>query len=252
MPTTQPGTWPDFEVFPLSLRILPKRVETGPENMAADWWLFLEEGERSYPSFRHYGWVAPETSFGYGQDWDWVRKQIGQDTDKIIRRPTGGGIVRHGKDWTYCLVLPSGHPSFSMPALDLYEKIHQAMFRCLKAQDLSTSLKPCPELRQKGIPGDCFREPVARDLMTEDGSQKIAGAAMKRTRAGVLVQGSMDLAILPALDEEKFFSAFVDEVSRLVGESPEYVDWPPEFAKGRRPFEKKFASLAWLADRSVS
>ena len=56
--------------------------------------------------------------------------------------------------------------------------------------------------------------------MTEDGSQKIAGAAMKRTRAGVLVQGSMDLAILPALDEEKFFSAFVDEVSSLVGESP--------------------------------
>ena len=90
MPTTQPGTWPDFEVFPLSLRILPKRVETGPENMAADWWLFLEEGERSYPSFRHYGWVAPETSFGYGQDWDWVQKQIGPDADKIVRRPTGG------------------------------------------------------------------------------------------------------------------------------------------------------------------
>ena len=79
------------------------------------------------------------------------------------------------------------------------------MFRCLKAQDLSTSLKPCPELRQKGIPGDCFREPVARDLMTEDGSQKIAGAAMKRTRAGVLVQGTMDLSVLPTLDGPKFF-----------------------------------------------
>ena len=220
--------------------------------MASDWWLFLEQGERSHPSFRHYAWVAPETSFGYGQDWDWVQKQIGPNADKVVRRPTGGGIVRHGKDWTYCLVLPNGHPSFSMPALDLYEKIHRAMFRCLKAQELSASLKPCPELRQKGIPGDCFREPVARDLMTEDGSQKIAGAAMKRTRAGVLVQGSVDLAILPSLDEEKFFSAFVDEVSRLVGESPEYVDWPPEFAKGRRPFEKKFASLSWLADRSVS
>ena len=107
--------------------------------MAADWWLFLEEGERSHPSFRHYAWFAPEISFGYGQDWDWVQKQIGPDADKIVRRPTGGGIVRHGKDWTYCLVLPNGHPSFSMPALDLYEKIHQAMFRCLKAQDLCFS-----------------------------------------------------------------------------------------------------------------
>ena len=154
-----------------------------------------------------------------------------------------GGIVRHGKDWTYCLVLPNGHPSFSMPALDLYEKIHLAMFRCLKAQELSASLKPCPELRQKGIPGDCFREPVARDLMTEDGSQKIAGAAMKRTRAGVLVQGSMDLAILPALDEEKFFSAFVDEVSVLSASHPN--TWIGRLNSPRGVVLSKKNSLLW-------
>ena len=127
--------------------------------MATDWWLFLEKGERSHPSFRHYAWFAPEISFGYGQDWDWVQKQIGPDADKIVRRPTGGGIVRHGKDWTYCLVLPNGHPSFSMPALDLYEKIHLAMFRCLKAQELYASLKPCPELRQKEYRAIVFASP---------------------------------------------------------------------------------------------
>ena len=250
--TTRPDTWPDFEVYPLSLRIFPKRIESGPENMATDWWLFLKQGEQGCPAFRHYGWIAPEASFGYGQDWTWVQKHIGRDSENTVRRPTGGGIVRHGKDWTYCLVLPKGHHSFAMPALDLYEKIHQAMSRCLKEQDLPVSLKPCPELRQKGIPGDCFSEPVARDLMSEDGTQKIAGAAMKRTRAGVLVQGTMDLATLSSFDEETFFSNFVNEVSCLVDEPPEYMDWPKEFAKGRRGFVRQFASLPWLTDRAVS
>ena len=219
--------------------------------MASDWWLFLEQGEQGHPAFRHYGWAAPMASFGYGQDWKWAQKHIGCDTDKVVRRPTGGGIVRHGKDWTYCLVLPREHHSFAIPALDLYEKIHQAMSQCLNEQDLPVSLMPCPELRQKGIPGDCFREPVARDLMSEDGTKKIAGAAMKRTRTGVLVQGTMDQAILPPFDQEKFFSSFVSEISSIVDAEPEYVDWPKEFEEGRRPFIRQFASLPWLAERAV-
>ena len=236
----------------MSLRIFPTRIENGPENMASDWWLFLDQSAQKTPSFRHYGWVGPEASFGYGQDWAWVRKHIEDETGKTVRRPTGGGIVRHGKDWTYCLVLPRGHHSFAMPALDLYEKIHQAMSRCLKAQDLAVSLKPCPQSRQKGIPGDCFREPVARDLMSEDGSQKIAGAAMKRTRSGVLIQGTMDRTLLSSFDEKKFFSTFIEEISALVDEQPDYVDWPEEFSKGRVPFVRQFSSLSWLRDRSVS
>jgi lipoate-protein ligase A len=104
---------------------------------------------------------------------------------QLVRRPTGGGIVKHGNDWTYGLILPKGHASSSIPALELYESIHQAMARALNEQGLSATLKPCPQSRQKGIPGDCFLEPVARDLMSEDGSAKIAGAAMKRTRAGI-------------------------------------------------------------------
>ena len=88
--------------------------------------------------------------------------------------------------------------------------------------------------------------------MTEDGSQKIAGAAMKRTRAGVLVQGSMDLAILPALDEEKFFSAFVDEVSVLSASHLRIRGLAALNSPRGVVLSKKFASLAWLADRSVS
>lgn len=247
----RPGMWPDFEVFTMSLHIYPTRTESGSENMATDWWLFLEHGKHGSPAFRHYDWITPEASFGYGQDWTWVQKQMGQDTEKTVRRPTGGGIVQHGHDWTYCLVLPRDHPSFAIPALDLYEKIHQAISRCLNAQNLLVSLMPCPKLRQKGIPGDCFREPVAKDIMSEDGTKKIAGAAMKKTRTGVLVQGTLDKRLLPSFEGEVFLSAFVKEVSCLLNEQSEFFDWPKGFEQGRSPFIRQFASLPWLKDRSI-
>jgi lipoyl(octanoyl) transferase len=219
--------------------------------MASDWWLLLEHGKSGFPAFRHYDWSSPEISFGYGQDWEWVRENVGNSSEKIVRRPTGGGIVRHGKDWTYGLNLPKGHVSFTIPALDLYERIHQAMARALNEQGLAASLKPCLQSRQRGIPGDCFSEPVARDLMSEDGTEKMAGAAMKRTKSGVLVQGTMDLTSLPTFDHGKFYSSFVEGLSEVVGESPNPIDWPDGFEKERRPFVRQFSSLSWLRERAT-
>jgi lipoate-protein ligase A len=235
----------------LSLNLFPKRIESGSENMASDWWLLLEHGKLGFPAFRHYDWSSPEISFGYGQDWEWVRENVGNSSEKIVRRPTGGGIVRHGKDWTYGLNLPKGHASSTIPALDLYERIHQAMARALNEQGLAASLKPCPQSRQRGIPGDCFSEPVARDLMSEDGTEKMAGAAMKRTKSGVLVQGTMDLTSLPPFDHGKFYSSFVEGLSEIVGESPSPIDWPDGFEKERRPFVRQFSSLSWLRERAT-
>ena len=219
--------------------------------MASDWWLFAEQGKSGIPVFRHYGWQDPEISFGYGQDWEWVRKRAEGYSGKIVRRPTGGGIVRHGDDWTYSLVLPKGHASSSIPALDLYERIHQAMARALNEQNLPASLKPCPQSKQRGIPGDCFLEPVARDLMSGDGTEKMAGAAMKRARAGVLVQGTMDLRTLISFDRNAFYSSFVEGLSEIVGESATPIDWPDKFEKERQPFVLQFSSLPWLRERVI-
>ena len=159
------------------------------------------------------------------------------------------GIVRHGKDWTCCLFLPNGHPSFSMPALDLYEKIHLAMFRCLKHKSSLCFSETLPELRQKGIPGDCFREPVARDLMTEDGSQNCR-SSHEKDKGGGTGSGLDGLGDSSGLGRRKIFSAFVDEVSRLVGESPEYGIGRLNSPRGVVLSEKKIRFFG-LASRSV-
>ena len=220
--------------------------------MASDWWIFMESGKLGLPVFRHYGWSGPAISFGYGQDWNWVRKEAGDSSAGMVRRPTGGGIVRHGRDWTYSLALPRAHPSSSVPALELYEGIHLAMARALEEQGLPSSLMPCPQSKRRGIPGDCFSEPVARDLMNEDGSEKMAGAAMKRAKAGVLVQGTVDLTRLSSFSGEKFYSSFTRGLSEIVSESPTPTEWPDRIEEERRPFVRQFASLSWTRERKTS
>ena len=81
----------------MALLIYPYLNESGSENMATDLWLFQETNSKD-PIFRHYGWMQEEITFGYGQDWNWVKSQKIVNSMKLTRRPTGGGIVKHGCD----------------------------------------------------------------------------------------------------------------------------------------------------------
>ena len=234
----------------MSLLFYPYLNESGPENMATDLWLF-EESNSTDPIFRHYGWEKEEITFGYGQDWNWVKKQKIVNSLKLTRRPTGGGIVKHGCDWTYMLILPQGHSSFLIPALDLYEKLHFLIGEVLENQGFNTSLMPCPSKgnKVKGIPGNCFLEPVGRDLMSEDGSSKLAGAAMKRTRKGILIQGTLDLSQFPNLDMKFFLGSFLDQLQNLIKEQTKVVEWPKNLEAIRTSYVEKFNSLSWQEKR---
>ena len=65
--------------------------------------------------------------------------------------------------WSY----REGHHSYKIPSLDLYEYIHAAIGNALAKQSIVTFLQPCAVDKKAGIPGDCFHEPVGKDLMTD-------------------------------------------------------------------------------------
>jgi len=237
----------------MSLLVYPFLKACGASNMATDFWLFKKKGLID-PVFRHYGWIEDEITFGYGQNWNWVKNQHQVEGLKITRRPTGGGIVHHGRDWTYTLILPHKHLSSKLPALDFYEAIHLSIGNALLDQNVATSLMPCPTQseKQKGIPGDCFLEPVGKDLMNKGGSKKIAGAAMKRTKKGILIQGTIDISKLSNLDSDKFFKYFVKEIECLVSEKTKVERWPVEFDLEHKAYVKQFASSVWLENRKIN
>jgi lipoyl(octanoyl) transferase len=162
-------------------------------NMAIDEAL-LESA--TVPSVRFYRWHSPALSFGYfGRFSDVADCASGRD---VVRRWTGGGIVLHGEDLTYGLVIPAGDPAFNQSSALIYERVHRALCEALHATgeravvadsiDLSSAEIVAPAAIT-GSGYSCFANPVRADVMI--GGRKVAGAAQRRTRRGLLQQGSI-------------------------------------------------------------
>lgn len=152
-------------------------------NMATDAALLELAGELGHPVLRHYGWSEPAATFGYFQQF----AQVAEETElrPLIRRPTGGGLVPHDRDWTYCLVLPAGHAWHGCRARESYRRIHDWVRAGLLACGLDAALAGSA---REGA-GACFAGNELDDVMF--GGRKIAGAAQRRNRQGLLIQGSI-------------------------------------------------------------
>ena len=103
-----------------AINLFPDETERrGPEQMALDEAL-LEYAER--PVLRSYRWAGQAVSFGYSQSLAAVRERI--PPLPSVRRWTGGGIVEHGCDWTFSLIVPSSEPLAKARPEDTYRSIH--------------------------------------------------------------------------------------------------------------------------------
>jgi lipoate-protein ligase A len=160
-------------------------------NMAIDEAL-LEHA--TVPSIRFYRWHSPALSFGYfGKFADAARYERERD---LVRRWTGGGIVFHGDDLTYSIVIPANDAVFSESSMSIYEKVHRALRDALggtgKRAVIAGGVDPGrSNIAKQGNAGgyNCFANPVRADLMVD--GRKVAGAAQRRTRRGLLQQGSI-------------------------------------------------------------
>lgn len=153
-------------------------------NMALDEALLLRAAPRALPLLRFYGWTLPAATFGYSQHYaDIARLTL---LRPLIRRPTGGGLVPHDRDWTYSLAVPPDHPWCHLPALESYRTMHRWIVEAFTRLGIATEL--APERRHDG-PGQCFVGYEKCDVL--GGGRKVAGAAQRRNRHGLLIQGSL-------------------------------------------------------------
>src|SRR6266487_5317560 len=134
------------------------------------------------PSIRFYRWNSPALSFGYfGKFADIADYATERD---LVRRWTGGGIVFHGDDLTYSIVIPANDPAFSESSILIYEKIHCALRDALAANGGGAELAAMgadatlrrPRTAQRAVPANvCFTNPVRADVMVN--GRKVSGAA---------------------------------------------------------------------------
>jgi lipoate-protein ligase A len=216
-------------------------------NMAIDEAL-LETTE--IPSIRFYHWASPALSFGYfGKFTDVERHATERD---LVRRWTGGGIVFHGDDLTYSIVIPASDLAFTESSMSIYESVHRALADVMIATGEET-VAMCarrdalPRVRdmRKHVPPisdsqHCFANPVRADVMIN--GRKIAGAAQRRTRRGLLQQGSIQNVDVANGLADRFARELCDNCSgrkiddRLLNRAQEIAG-------------EKYATEAWLRKR---
>jgi lipoyl(octanoyl) transferase len=153
-------------------------------NMAFDEALLQAAPRLGQPVLRFYGWKEPAASFGYFQRYAEVQAMT--RLRPLVRRPTGGGLVPHDADWTYSLAFPPGDTWYALRATESYRRIHEWIQAALASLGAATDLASSVFKAQAG---QCFRGHEEFDLLWR--GQKIAGAAQRRTRDGLLIQGSV-------------------------------------------------------------
>jgi lipoyl(octanoyl) transferase len=153
-------------------------------NMALDEALLENVSQLGRPVLRFYGWTEPAATFGYFQKFPEAERAT--PLRPLIRRPTGGGIVPHDADWTYSAVFPPGHEWHSLKAEESYRRIHDWLRLAFAELKIETELAPCCK---KSLPGQCFVGHEKFDMLWH--GKKIAGAAQRRNKSGLLIQGSI-------------------------------------------------------------
>lgn len=154
------------------------------------------------PRVRFYRWATPAVTIGYFDSYP------AEESRPTIRRITGGGLVEHGNDITFCLALPSGIPASQVATAARYHWIHSSLAEALLAQGIETRLEESSPLGS----GPCFTAPVQWDLL-DTGGQKIAGGAQRNSRGHVIHQGSVQNAFDPSILAGEWIPSFCDRLA---------------------------------------
>jgi lipoate-protein ligase A len=200
------------------------------ENMAVDEVLFLTA---VCPVFRSYRWARPSVSIGYFTAWDEVAARFpGRD---LVRRWTGGGIVEHGQDFTYSLVCPTGE---GFPTTtEFYRSVHLAIANILRTSGCPVEMAQLTEPIRSSA---CFEKAVRFDLKLR--GEKIAGAAIRRNRKGLLLQGSIQRLKVPGQFDVMLAGALGEKVDSFV--VPELV-----MEHAARIAKEKYCAAEWNCRR---
>lgn len=187
------------------------------------------------PTLRFYKWEIPSLSFGYFGRFAEVADRAGRFA--IVRRWTGGGIVAHENDFTYSLIIPGSHSAFTESPQAIYAALHGAIARVFIAKGLSATKASADAPKTSEA---CFANPVRADVLIA--GRKVAGAAQRRTRRGLLQQGSIQGIELSPDFAHEFASALCDR--------PAYRNLLPLVGQRATVLaSEKYATESWLKRR---
>lgn len=144
------------------------------------------------PVLRIYRWAGPTLSVGAHQRLsDELLAGCRSRGVEVVRRPTGGSAVLHGKDLTYAVVAPHG----GLGVLATYREVAGALIDGLARLGIDARVGTRRDRAAGGQPAPvavaCFATTLGADLQV--GDSKICGSAQVRRRGWFLQHGSIPL-----------------------------------------------------------
>ncbi len=191
-----------------------EEARPGWHNMAVDMALLELSARHGEGFLRLYRWAPHCLSFGRHEParQRYQRRTIESLGLDVVRRPTGGRAVWHGRELTYSVTAPTA--AFG-PLQAAYRTIHQTLCRALAdlGADATLAAPPLPGRQHRLDAGACFAQPVGGEIVV--GGRKVVGSAQMRQGNVFLQHGSI------LLDDDQHM------VARLTrGDPPEGTEAP--------------------------
>ncbi len=171
-------------------------IDSGPcgafYNMALDEAIAASVRKGSAPpTLRLYGWDRPSVTLGcFQKASDIDAAYCGSRGIPVVRRPTGGRAILHGRELTYSFSVRTDCEPFSRGLLESYRSISAAFSLAFQKAGVCAESK---KQREKGrvLAGSplCFRSASFGEILV--GNRKAVGSAQKRWEDGLLQQGSV-------------------------------------------------------------
>lgn len=195
-------------------RLLECGIQTAQANMAIDEALLNNFKEGDMPIIRLYGW---EHSLSFGR-YSTVSKslnmhKIQSENISCVRRISGGGILHHGGDLSYTLIIPRDR----LKGIGVKESYHHlCAFLILLYKKMGLTANFSCDLQLDEIRSDiCLAGLEAYDIVIK--GKKMGGNAQRYTRHALFQHGSIPMRVDNDRFVESLFSvdAGLDKMATL-------------------------------------
>lgn len=227
-----------------SWKIVDSGIAEAQHNMKMDVDLLasFEKECLHHPILHLYDWDAPSVTYGHFiNPYDLLNKDEVQYLGlKLAQRPTGGGVVFHVSDFAFSILIPASHKGYSVNTLENYAYVNNLVIDVICE---FTDNRSRPQLTQtdgSAFDADgkhfCMAKPTKYDVILD--GRKVGGGAQRRTRYGLLHQGTISLALPPEVflkkvlkPDTRVLEAMKVNTCSLLGGDPASKDL--EFARSR-------------------
>ena len=176
-------------------QVIETRALSSQEIMDLDRDLLEDLQENPRPILHLYSWPTATLSYGLLVDPNSFidREAAKKQNLSLAKRPTGGGLIFHLTDLAFSFLLPSQNSHFSVKTNENYVFVNSLVAKALK-KFMPENLHLLEDPIESPI-RFCMAKATQFDLLLDGG--KLVGAAQRRTRHGLLHQGSISLSPPP-------------------------------------------------------